>query len=271
MAKGFYTDGMTVEQILAIPPSQLNKLSERDLSRALRTVALAANKRLDRLMQNVKVQDGSLVLKKSAKHKIATDAVNKLYEEAGKSKKAMRFGVGGKTRNQMYAELMRAKGFMGLKTSKVREAVKVRKTREARLFGKTAEDIRREAEKDFRRNYYKTYGKQPNKKEVEKVGGWAEEEYQKEQSNIWTIIRHLMEIPQIRANYGSDEVIEYVAMRVSFGGTEEEIKEELINKALKTYEELIRQREQEEEDFMKADGLDMDGEDWDDDSDDWSF
>ena len=80
-----------------------------------------------------------------------------------------------------------------------------------------------------------------------------------------------MEVPAIRANYGSDEVIQYVAMRVTFGGTEEEIKEELINKALKTYEELIRQREQEEEEFMKSEGLDMDGDDWDDDSDDWSF
>lgn len=271
MADKFYTDGMTVEQILAIPPSDLNKLSERDLSRALRTVSLAANKRIDRLMQNVKVQDGTLVVKKSAKHKIATDAINKLYEEAGKSKKAMRFSVGGKTRNQMYAELMRAKGFMDLKTSKVRKAVEVRKKREKRLFGKTAEDIRREAEKEFRRNYYKAYGKQPNKKEVEKVGGWSEEQYQKEQSDIWSMIRRLMEVPAIRANYGSDEVIQYVAMRVSFGGTEEEIKEELINKALKTYEELIRQREEEEEEFMKSDGLDMDGDDWDDDSDDWSF
>lgn len=268
MAERFYTDGMTVEQILAIKPSVLNKLSERDLSRALRTVSLAANKRLDRLMQNVKVQDGSLVLKKSAKHKIATDAVNKLYEEAGKSRKAMRFSVGDKTRNQMYAELMRAKGFMDLKTSKVRKAVEVRKTREARLFGKTSEDIRREAERDFKRNYYKAYGKQPNKKDVEKVGGWAEEQYQKEQSDLWSMIRRLMEVPAIRANYGSDEVIQYVAMRVTFGGTEEEIKEELINKALKTYEELIRQREQEEEDFMKADGLDMSGDGWNDDSED---
>lgn len=266
MAQGFYTDGMTVEQILAIKPSDLNKLSERDLSRALRTVALAANKRLDRLMQNVKVQDGSLVVKKSAKHNIATDAVNKLYEEAGKSRKAMRFSVGDKTRNQMYAELMRAKGFMDLKTSKVREAVKVRKTREARLFGKTSEDIRREAERDFKRNYYKAYGKQPNKKDVEKVGGWAEEQYQKEQSDLWSMIRRLMEVPAIRANYGSDEVIQYVAMRVTFNATEEEIKEELINKALKTYEELIRQREQEEQDFMNADGLDMSGDGWDDDS-----
>ena len=220
-------------------------------------------------MQNVKVQDGSLVVKKSAKHNIATDAINKLYEEAGKSRKAMRFSVGDKTRNQMYAELMRAKGFMDLKTSKVREAVKVRKTREARLFGKTSEDIRREAERDFKRNYYKAYGKQPNKKDVEKVGGWAEEQYQKEQSDLWSMIRRLMEVPAIRANYGSDEVIQYVAMRVTFGCTEEEIKAELINKALKTYEELIRQREQEEEDFMKSDGLDMDGEDWDDESDEW--
>ena len=42
--KPFYVDGMTVQQILEIPPSELAKLNQRDLSRALRTVALAANK-----------------------------------------------------------------------------------------------------------------------------------------------------------------------------------------------------------------------------------
>ena len=269
MAERFYTDGMTVEQILAISPSQLNKLSERDLSRALRTVSLAANKRLDRLLDQVNLRHGEFIVKKHAKYNIATYALQKLYDESGKkSRTAMRFGVGDKTRNQMYAELMRAKDFMKLETSQVRKAVKVRKTREARLFGKTSEDIRREAERDFKRNYYKAYGKKPPKKEVEKVGGWAEEQYQKEQSDIWSMIRRLMEVPAIRANYGSDEVIQYVAMRVTFNATEEEIKEELINKALKTYEELIRQREQEEQDFMKAEGLDMSGDGWDDDSED---
>ena len=38
MADGFYTDGMTVAEILALGDDILSKMSKRDLSRALRTV-----------------------------------------------------------------------------------------------------------------------------------------------------------------------------------------------------------------------------------------
>ena len=46
MAKKFIVDNMTVDQILGMPFNELNKFDEREMSRALRTVALAANKGL---------------------------------------------------------------------------------------------------------------------------------------------------------------------------------------------------------------------------------
>ena len=49
MANKFFVDGMTVEQILSMDPAQMAKLNKRDISRALRTVSLAANKRLEKL------------------------------------------------------------------------------------------------------------------------------------------------------------------------------------------------------------------------------
>ena len=47
MAKKFFVEGLTVEQILSMDPAQMAKLDKRDISRALRTVALAANKRIN--------------------------------------------------------------------------------------------------------------------------------------------------------------------------------------------------------------------------------
>ena len=63
MAEPFYTDGMSVSQILALGDDVLSKLDRRELSRALRTVALAANKRLDRLTQYAYRRHGKYVEK----------------------------------------------------------------------------------------------------------------------------------------------------------------------------------------------------------------
>ena len=51
---GFFTDKMTVDQILDLGDEILSSLKERDMSRALRTVALAANKRIKRLLKYAK-------------------------------------------------------------------------------------------------------------------------------------------------------------------------------------------------------------------------
>ena len=44
MADKFYTDNMTVNEILNLTPDVISKMNTRDISRALRTVSLAANK-----------------------------------------------------------------------------------------------------------------------------------------------------------------------------------------------------------------------------------
>lgn len=116
----------TVEQILSMGDNELNKMDKRQMSHMLRTVSLAANKRITRLEKN------------TAKGGIATDALNAVQDSGG------RFYVGDKTRNQMLAELARAREFMNMKTSTVTGATEVRKNRERMLYGKTREEIAKE-------------------------------------------------------------------------------------------------------------------------------
>lgn len=148
MAKPFYTDGMTVEQILELGDDVLSKMSKRDLSRALRTVSLAANKRILRLQnQAVKTNDG-YEEKKNSKG-ISTAALNAVTNDGNSTGK---FGVGKKTRNQIYAEFARARDFMSMKSSTVKGAVLVRQDAERRAFGKTREDVgvgKRQADKEI--------------------------------------------------------------------------------------------------------------------------
>jgi hypothetical protein len=136
MADGFYTDGMTVAEILALGDDILSKMSKRDLSRALRTVSLAANKRIDRLEKQAVKRKGGYVERKSGKG-ISTAALNAV---TGDGKTTGKFKVGNKSRNQMYSEFARAREFMAMKSSTVKGAVAVRKGMEERAFGKTREE-----------------------------------------------------------------------------------------------------------------------------------
>ena len=43
----FMVEGMTVQEIINLGDDVISKMNQRDLSRALRTVSLAANKRLN--------------------------------------------------------------------------------------------------------------------------------------------------------------------------------------------------------------------------------
>ena len=132
----FYVDNMTVSQILDLGDDILSSLNEKDMSRALRTVSLAANKRIDRLMKHAKKRGGKYVEKVSSPGLDLT-SLNQL--EGG------RFGVGRgenkKTRNEMYKELIRARKFMNSKTSTIKGAIEVRKKKERALFGQTREEI----------------------------------------------------------------------------------------------------------------------------------
>lgn len=136
MADGFYTDGMTVAEILALGDDILSKMSKRDLSRALRTVSLAANKRIARLEKQAVKRKGGYVERKSGKG-ISTAALNAVTNDG---KTTGKFKVGNKSRNQMYSEFARAREFMAMKSSTVKGAVAVRKGMEERAFGKTREE-----------------------------------------------------------------------------------------------------------------------------------
>ena len=136
MADGFYTDGMTVAEILALGDDILSKMSKRDLSRALRTVSLAANKRIDRLEKQAVKRKVGYVERKSGKG-ISTAALNAVTNDG---KTTGKFKVGNKSRNQMYSEFARAREFMAMKSSTVKGAVAVRKGMEERAFGKTREE-----------------------------------------------------------------------------------------------------------------------------------
>ena len=132
----FYVDNMTVDQILDLGDDILSSLSEREMSRALRTVALAANKRVKRLMKYAKKRGGKYVEKVSSPG-LDLGILNKLQGGT--------FGVGRgaqkKTRNEMYKELVRARNFMKSKGSTIKGAIDLRKKKERALFGQTREEI----------------------------------------------------------------------------------------------------------------------------------
>ena len=257
--KDFYVDGMTVDEILSLGTAELNRLSERDMSRALRTVALAANKRIDRLMDNAIKRHNQYIQKKSAKHNIALDALNKLYDESGQDSKAMRFSVGNKSRNEMYAELSRARDFMNLKTSTVKGAEVVRKTRESASFGKTRETVEKEAGREFRRGYKANTGKAPTKKETQKYIKQQVEKWEAMNKSVWSNYRKWQELNNKPGKFdGSDAVIEAIAQRTLADDTDEEV----LTAASEAYAAQYKLSKDEEMqaayDFMSDEGLTLD-------------
>lgn len=141
MSNKFFVDGMTVEQILAMDPAQMAKLNKRDISRALRTVSLAANKRLEKLEKYAKKTRHGYVPNPKGGKSIAVDALNWVSSDGTAKAK---FGVRkADNRNQMIAQIGKVRQFMNMKTSTVTGAVNVRKAREKNLFGKTREQMAR--------------------------------------------------------------------------------------------------------------------------------
>lgn len=256
--KDFYTDGMTVEEILNLGDDQIRALSKRDISHALRTVSLAANKRVNRLLDNAIKRGGQYVEKKSAKKAIALDALNKLADESGGN---LKFSGKGKTRNQMIAELGRARSFMEMKTSTIKGAESVRKMRESRALGKTREDVMREAAQNYRKEYKQRTGKSPTKKQVKKVQVKSFKEFQKLNSEIWSRFRKFNEMNNKTGKYaGSDEILDMIANR-SVNGADEG---ETLAAAAKLYERQYIEHIKEEfydmtdyDEFMDEDDFDF--------------
>ena len=246
----FYTDGMTVQQILELGDDVLSTLSGRDLSHALRTVSLAANKRIDRLLDNAVLRHGEYIPKKSAKKKIATDALNSLYEMQGKpTKSGMKFSGKGLTRDQQYAEFARARYFMNLKTSTVSGAKSVRQDRERRIFDKTSEDYIKKSREEFIKEFKDQFGKKPTQKEIDKELRQKGNEFEELNKQAWSNYRKFLENNDIIGKYyGSDEVIAFIGQRTAeaaAGGTPYD-EEEVFAGANKIKADKYKEKQDEE-------------------------
>ena len=161
MAKKFIVDNMTVDQILGMPFNELNKFDEREMSRALRTVALAANKRLAKLKKYAQMEDGHYQ-PAGNKKQIATDALNWATKDGKREKfgvKTVKVPEGSKStlRNKMYEQIGDIRQFMNMKSSTVTGAVELRKTREKIIFGKTREQAVRNKNRAERETIYRTF------------------------------------------------------------------------------------------------------------------
>ena len=214
----FYVEGMTVNEILNISPDQLMKLNKRDISRALRTVSLAANKRVNRLKSKAtKTKDGYVPKTKGSQ--INTSALNWVTNDGHKRTK---FGVKkASTRNEMLHQLKTIKQFMEMKTSTVKGATEVRKDIEKRLFGKTREQAARGVKtKKAKAEIYKRY-----------------ETMSRE---VWSYYRKFLEIkgrdPHSYMS-GSETIIELIGQKVVSGASEEECIQAALDMFKSSYEE----------------------------------
>lgn len=153
MANKFFVDNMTVDQILSMDPSQMAKLDKRDISRALRTVSLAANKRIQKLEKYAKRTKHGYEPNPKGGKSIAVDALNWVSSDGQVKAK---FGVRkSANRNQMIAQIGKVRQFMNMKTSTVTGAVNVRKAREKNIFGKTREQMARGKSQSQKQRIYK--------------------------------------------------------------------------------------------------------------------
>ena len=134
----FMVEGMTISEIIALGDDVISKMNTRDLSRALRTVALAANKRLNRLKKKAEVsvnEMGDVTYTDISGQGIDFEA---LYFTGGK-----KFGLGkGKhKRSDIYKEFAKVRSFLNAESTTIAGAIKLRKKRERQLFGTTREEL----------------------------------------------------------------------------------------------------------------------------------
>ena len=212
MAKKFYVDNMTVQDILNIDPRKIGKMNERELSRALRTASLAANKRIRRLQEYAK---------KNTASQVALDALRWVTQD-GERKKPFgvqsvdkRFGEEKRMR-AMRAQLRDIRQFMKMQSSTITGAKELRRTREKALFGKTAEQAGRGKSKKVKAKIQAHYNAMYNK--------------------VWEYYYKYMELAGMDPHSvwsGSDEIIAMIGHGIAEGKSEEEI----ITNSLKTMKE----------------------------------
>ena len=125
-------NGKTTKELLNLDIKDFNALSRSDLSKLVSRLGSTANKRIKRLTQYLKRRGGRWVEKVNSPG-LDTRAINQLGNK--------KFGVGNKSRNEMYEEFARVRKFMKDKGSTVTGAVEIRKNHERALFGQTREEI----------------------------------------------------------------------------------------------------------------------------------
>ena len=253
--KPFATEGMTVDQILSLGTDELSKMSKRDLSHALRTVSLAANKRVNRLLGYSTYKKGKYVEKKSSGKTIALDSLNKLLDEAGGNRRKVKFSVGSKNRNEIYKELGRVRSFMNLKTSTVKGAEAVRKQREVRGFGMTREEYIKKSVKQYKKDTKKLTKKSPTKKDIAKFEAAASEEFTTLNSEIWSNYRKFLELVGKDTFYGSDQLIDMIGQM-----TLNDVSEtDMLEAAEAAYHEKYEELQDILNSYDEADGIDLEG------------
>lgn len=264
----FSVDGLTVDQILKLDADTLNKMSSREMSRALRTASLAANKRINNLLKYAVKRKSGEYDKKTGKplyhyqerktgKAIATDALNYITDDG---RLPAKFGVGDKNLNQMRKELARIRDFMKLQTSTVRGAEAVRKRREERILGKSREAYANEALKKYKRDYKKRTGKNPTKRLISLVKKEAIQEHLDMSSIAWSYYRTFLESEGLPNNPyhkfdESTEIIEMIGRRVAEGAGESDIHDEAREIYKKHYEKTQEELEDEFEEGGGDDGL----------------
>lgn len=223
MSKPFYIDNMSVQYIINLDnfDEVINSMSTRDTSRTLRTLSLAANKRINRLMKQVKKTKDGFVPKKSAAYNIAVDSLNAITND-GKTK--VKFGVkSASSRNKMIEQIYEIKKFLTMKTSTIKGAVNVRKEREKRLFGKTTEQAIRKAK---------------TKKGKQAIAS----DYAAKMSKAYEIFRKYLEYeglpnsPYIRFA-GSESLLNLIGIKTLNGEEPEDVLQAAIDKADEEYKQ----------------------------------
>lgn len=250
-------DDLTVAELLAIGPDELSRMSQKDIQRIVRTTSLAANKRINRLLENSVKRNGAYQAKKSSKYTIAPDALNWMIDEnkarTGKKKGTIeKFGVGDKTDKQsLMKELGRIRKFMSMKTSTIKGATEVRRTREKKATGKTREDVIKKAK---------------TKKEVKQML----KEYEQHIGDVYEQFRKYIETyhpaslnkrwEKYTPFQGSEAVLNEIRYRVANGDPEDHDTLEQLNRVEnEDYETQQEQMQQEQEWFLNDDNEDDDG------------
>ena len=204
----FKTDGMTIQQIMALGDDDLRGFDARDMSRAVRTLSLAANKRVARLEKRGYKRGDKWIEKKGGE---GVD-FNALYGLSGK------FGVKGKTKlNDLRAEFARARNFLQAPSTTIKGAVELRKQKEIALFGETREQMIKRAEKEKK----KRTGRKLTKKEV-----WELTKPRNElMSDVYDAFHYWKETYQLQGGYtkdkGNDALYE-IGKRMNQGMTKDE-------------------------------------------------